>query len=41
MDLGLAFDKFVKNQAIRYAGYEVAKQTALRAFFCMLPIFSH
>ncbi|KAI8143789.1 hypothetical protein BJV82DRAFT_514289 [Fennellomyces sp. T-0311] len=33
MDLGLAFDKFVRNQAIRYAGVEVAKQTALRAFF--------
>lgn len=33
MDLGNAFDKFVKNQALRYVGLEVAKQTALRAFF--------
>ncbi|KAG2218017.1 hypothetical protein INT45_010814 [Circinella minor] len=38
MDLGLAFDKFVKNQAIRYAGYEVAKQTALRAFFSAVTL---
>ncbi|KAI9252863.1 hypothetical protein BDA99DRAFT_548304 [Phascolomyces articulosus] len=38
MDLGLAFDKFVKNQAIRYAGVEVAKQTALRAFFSAVAL---
>lgn len=33
MDLGIAFEKFVRNQAIKYAGVEVAKQTALHAFF--------
>lgn len=33
MDLGAAFQKFVRNQALRYAGVEVAKQTALKAFF--------
>ncbi|KAI9489118.1 hypothetical protein BDB00DRAFT_845235 [Zychaea mexicana] len=38
MDLGLAFEKFVKNQAIRYAGVEVAKQTALRAFFSAVAL---
>ncbi|KAI9313459.1 hypothetical protein BX666DRAFT_2030248 [Dichotomocladium elegans] len=38
LDLGIAFQKFVRNQAIRYAGLEVAKQTALNAFFAALAL---
>ncbi|KAL1935010.1 hypothetical protein VTP01DRAFT_4150 [Rhizomucor pusillus] len=38
LDLGIAFRKFVKNQALRYAGLEVAKQTALNAFFAAMAL---
>ncbi|KAJ8662910.1 hypothetical protein O0I10_001086 [Lichtheimia ornata] len=38
MDLGIAFEKFVRNQAIKYAGVEVAKQTALHAFFAAVAL---
>ncbi|KAI8328991.1 hypothetical protein BC941DRAFT_363196 [Chlamydoabsidia padenii] len=37
-DLGYAFRKFLSNQALRYAGMEVAKQTALHAFFAAVAL---
>ncbi|CAO3637654.1 unnamed protein product [Cunninghamella echinulata] len=38
LDLGYAFRKFVTNQALKYAGLEVAKQTALAAFFAAIAL---
>jgi hypothetical protein len=37
-DLGYAFRKFLSNQALRYAGMQVAKQTALHAFFAAVAL---
>ncbi|KAI7866068.1 hypothetical protein BDF14DRAFT_1818331 [Spinellus fusiger] len=36
--LGHSFQRFVTNQAVRYAGVEVAKQTVLRAFFAAMAL---
>ncbi|KAI9304203.1 hypothetical protein BJ944DRAFT_256404 [Cunninghamella echinulata] len=38
LDLGYAFRKFITNQALKYAGLEVAKQTALAAFFTAIAL---
>ncbi|ORX46800.1 DUF726-domain-containing protein [Hesseltinella vesiculosa] len=36
--LGYAFQRFLMNQALRYAGLEVAKQTALASFFAAIAL---
>lgn len=38
LDLGYAFRRFITNQALKYAGLEVAKQTALAAFFSAIAL---
>ncbi|CAO3642179.1 unnamed protein product [Cunninghamella blakesleeana] len=38
LDLGYAFRRFITNQALKYAGLEVAKQTALAAFFAAIAL---
>ncbi|CAO3592728.1 unnamed protein product [Absidia cylindrospora] len=38
LDLGYAFRRFLTNQALKYAGLEVAKQTALAAFFAAVAL---
>ncbi|KAI8337003.1 hypothetical protein BC941DRAFT_426338 [Chlamydoabsidia padenii] len=37
-ELGYAFRRFLTNQALKYAGLEVAKQTALQAFFAAVAL---
>ncbi|ORZ19860.1 hypothetical protein BCR42DRAFT_459964 [Absidia repens] len=37
-ELGYAFRKFLANSALKYAGMEVAKQTALHAFFAAVAL---
>ncbi|KAI8394237.1 uncharacterized protein BYT42DRAFT_609968 [Radiomyces spectabilis] len=40
-DLGTAFKRFITTYAIRYAGLEVAKKTALHAFFGNIVTLDH
>ncbi|KAI8064223.1 hypothetical protein BC940DRAFT_321322 [Gongronella butleri] len=38
LSLGYAFRRFISNQALKYAGLEVAKQTALASFFAAIAL---